>query len=90
MNMNMNILTQLRDLDDLLVEYTKPPTTSVLRNKLALAIAHAQTYSEVIARQEVSLAWQAETIERLTKEIQKPVIGARDSDPGKGIKVCYR
>ena len=63
----MNILTHLQELDDLIVEHTKPPVTPILRNKLAFCIEQAQAHAAAVERQEKTLATQIETIERQRK-----------------------
>lgn len=64
----MNILTHLQEIDDLIVEHTKPPITPILRNKLAFAIEQAEAHSSAVEKQERTLAKQVKTIERLMKE----------------------
>jgi hypothetical protein len=64
----MNILTQLLELDNLIIEHTKPPVTAILRSKLAFALEQADAHSDAVARQDETLSRQIETIERLIKE----------------------
>jgi hypothetical protein len=64
----MNILSHLQELDDLIIEHTKPPVTPILRRKLAFCIEQADAHSAAVERQEKTLATQIETIERLMKQ----------------------
>jgi len=66
----MNILTHLQELDNLIVERTKPPVTAVLRNKLSLAVEQAEAHSSAVERQEQTLARQIEAMAQLQKENQ--------------------
>jgi hypothetical protein len=64
----MNIVAHLQELDDMIVEHTKPPVTTMLRNKVAFCIEQAQARAADVDRQEQTLARQIETIDRLMKE----------------------
>ncbi|MCP5528523.1 MAG: hypothetical protein H7A47_17165 [Verrucomicrobiales bacterium] len=90
----MNIVTHLQELDDLIIEHTKPPVTPMLRNKVAFCIEQAQARAADVERQEQTLTKQIETIERLMKENQDIVsqkqaleleIARRDSDDATGF-----
>src|SRR6185369_15683036 len=48
--------------------HTRPPVTSILRNKVEFCIEQAQARSSDVERQEQTLAAQAETIDHLVKE----------------------
>jgi hypothetical protein len=61
----MNIVTHLQELDDLIIEHTKPPVTAMLRNKVAFCIEQAQARAADVERQEQTLARQIETIQTL-------------------------
>jgi len=64
----MNILRELQELDDLIIEHTKPPITAILRNKLAFCIEQATAHVDAVDRQSLTLSTQVETIERLVAE----------------------
>src|SRR2546430_1744245 len=64
----MNILRELQELDDLIIEHTKPPITAILRNKLAFCIEQATAHVGAVDRQSLTLSTQVETIERLVEE----------------------
>ena len=64
----MNILPHLQELDDLVIEHTKPPLTAMLRNKLAFCIEQAAAHFDAVERQSQTLNTQMETIARLMME----------------------
>ena len=64
----MNLISNLQELDQLIVEKTKGAGTSALRNKLASAIEQAEAYQQNSDRQEETLARQIETIAKLQAE----------------------
>lgn len=64
----MNIVTQLQELDALIIEHTRPPVTAILRNKLSMAIEQAEAHTDAVARQDQTLSRQAEEIQRLMLE----------------------
>ena len=64
----MSILDQFLKLDDLIVEHTKPPAQTMLRNQLALTREQIEAYQAASDKQDQTLAAQIETIERLMKE----------------------
>jgi hypothetical protein len=66
----MNILSHLQELDDLIIEHTKPPVTTILRHKLAFALEQAEAHSTAVERQEQTLSRQVETIDGLMKANQ--------------------
>jgi hypothetical protein len=76
----MNILSHLQELDDLIIEHTKPPVTPILRSKLAFCIEQADAHSSAVERQEKTLATQIETIERLMKQNEDAVKKVTNSD----------
>jgi hypothetical protein len=61
----MNIILYLQELDDLILQHTKPPVTALLRNKLSLAMEQAEAHSAAVAKQEKTLARQLESYEQL-------------------------
>ena len=67
----MNIVNLLQELDNLIIEHTKPPITTKLRNKLSLALEQAEAHSEAVIKQDRTLATQIETIDRLMKKNQE-------------------
>lgn len=83
----MNIVTHLQELDNLIIEHTKPPVTAMLRNKVAFCLEQAQARAADVERQEQTLAKQIETIERLVKENKDHVaeIARRDSENAVGF-----
>ena len=72
----MNILAHLQELDNLVVEHTKPPVTALLRNKLAFCIEQAQARASDVERQEQTLSRQIETIDRLNYPTDRLSAGA--------------
>ncbi len=78
----MNIVTHLQELDNLIIEHTKPPVTAMLRNKVAFCIEQAQARAADVERQEQTLSQQIETIERLSKSeaALKAEIARRDAE----------
>ncbi len=67
----MKITEHLQKLDMLIVEHTKPPVTSLLRNQLSLITEQFEAYQVASDKQDHTLATQIETIERLLKENQE-------------------
>jgi hypothetical protein len=88
----MNLLTHLQGLDDLILEYTKPPITTVLRSKLALAREQAEAHWDTVEIHERTLARQAEAIEHLRMEHAEHAgqIAKRESGHAKGHTAFYR
>lgn len=84
----MTIITHLQELDNLIVESTKPPVTAKLRNKLALIIEQAEAYQASSDKQDETLAAQAQTIERLITENQKLVAEQPKKAGGKNCPFC--
>jgi hypothetical protein len=67
----MNLIEQLTDLDRRIIDLTKPPITTELRNKLSLAIEQAEAYQAASDKQDNTLAKQVETITKLQEENKK-------------------
>jgi len=76
----MNIVEELQRLDELIIEHTKPPVTATLRNQLSNAIEQCEAYQASSDRQDETLARQAETIERLTRENQALIAKQRKAN----------
>ena len=66
----MNILNELLEMDRLIVDKTQPPLTAQLRNKLSVCVEQAEARSKDVEKQQVTLATQMETIERLQNEVK--------------------
>jgi hypothetical protein len=66
----MNMIEHIQRLDALIVEHTKPPVTTMLRNELSLISEQAEAYQAAADKQDHTLSTQVETIERLMKEKQ--------------------
>ena len=74
----MNFIAELSDFDNLIVEHTKPPVTSILRVKLQSIIEQAEAYvasvaekDKALAEAEKSRAEQSERISQLTKTLEQ-------------------
>jgi hypothetical protein len=69
----MNIVTQLQELDALIIENTTSPVTAKLRNKLSIAIEQAEAHADAVSRQDNTLSRQAQAIADLQEENKKLV-----------------
>lgn len=66
----MNLIEELQRLDELIIKHTQAPVTATLRNQLSRAMEQCEAYQASSDKQDETLARQAETIDRLTKENQ--------------------
>ncbi len=64
----MSIIEHFQKLDDLIIEHTKPPVTSVLRHQLTLTQEQIEAYQASSNKQAETLTTQIKTIERLMIE----------------------
>ncbi len=69
----MGMLDQFQKLDELIVENTRPPIRTMLRNQLALTREQVEAYQAASDKQDHTLSRQAKTIAALQKTNQELV-----------------
>lgn len=84
----MSIIDQFQKLEDLIIEHTKPPVQTMLRNQLALTREQVEAYQASSDKQDETLAAQIAEIGRLQQQNKALVAaqsGAEEERLHKGI-----